>query len=96
MVMKSYSIDLEVEINARKNPESVYFDSIEVPYREEFAVQKDAFIPLTSTHVKAGIDDDASWISCTILYDGEVVATHRSRGDGAKAVCEKTFRLGPG
>ncbi|XID93369.1 hypothetical protein ACF3MZ_02190 [Paenibacillaceae bacterium WGS1546] len=88
--------DLEVDINARKNPESVYFDSIDVPYREEFAVSKDAFIPLTSTLVKAEKADDASWISCTILYDGEVVANHRSRGDRAQAVCEKAFRLGPG
>lgn len=89
-------VGLEVEINARKNPESVYFDSIEVPYREKFAVSKDVPIPLTSTLVKAGVADDASWVSCTILYDGEVVATHESRGDGGKAVCEKSFRLGPG
>ena len=92
----SVATDLEVEIHARKHPESVAYDSINLPYREAFAVPKDTFIPLTSTRVKAALDEEGSWISCTILYDGEVVATHRSRGDGAEAVCEKAFRLGPG
>ncbi|MEK4851718.1 hypothetical protein NST04_17865 [Paenibacillus sp. FSL H7-0756] len=90
------AVNLEVDIDARKHPESVYLDTIEVPYREEFTIPKDAFIPLTSTKVQADKDEAASWISCTILYDGEVVATHKSRGDKAKAVCEKNFRLGPG
>ncbi|WP_238651523.1 hypothetical protein [Paenibacillus piscarius] len=90
------AVNLEVEIDARKHPESVYLDAIELPYKEEFTVPKDTFIPLNSTKVQAGKDEAASWISCTILYDGEVVATHKSRGDTAKAVCEKTFQLGPG
>ncbi|ETT42406.1 MULTISPECIES: hypothetical protein [unclassified Paenibacillus] len=90
------AVNLEVDIDARKHPESVYLDTIEVPYREEFTIPKDTFIPLTSTKVQADKDEAASWISCTILYDGEVVATHKSRGDQAKAVCEKKFRLGPG
>ncbi|WP_289135994.1 hypothetical protein [uncultured Brevibacillus sp.] len=89
-------VNLGVDINARKNPESVHFDSIEVPYREEFVVPKDVPIPLTPTLVKAEVADGASWVSCTILYDGEVVATHMSRRDGGKAVCEKSFQLGPG
>ncbi len=59
--------DLEVEVNARQNPESVYFDSVEVPYRKEFSVSKDAFIPLTSTRVVASVADHASEVSCTIL-----------------------------
>lgn len=90
------AVNLEVDIDARKHPESVYLDTIELPYREEFNVPKDTFIPLNSTKVQAEKDDAATWISCTILYDGEVVATHKSRGDTAKAVCEKTFQLGPG
>lgn len=90
------AVHLEVDIDARKHPESVYLDTIELPYREEFTVPKDTFIPLTSTKVQAEKDEAATWISCTILYDGEVVATHKSRGDKAKAVCEKTFQLGPG
>lgn len=89
-------VNLEVEINARKNPESVYFDSIEVPYREEFTVPKDVPIPLTSTRVEASVADDGSEVSCTILYNGEEVATHRSQGNGGRAICEKSFRLGPG
>ncbi|MEK4515683.1 hypothetical protein NSS64_10440 [Paenibacillus sp. FSL H8-0122] len=90
------AVNLEVDIDARKHPESVYLDTIELPYREEFNVPKDTFIPLNSTKVQAEKDEAATWISCTILYDGEVVATHKSRGDKAKAVCEKNFRLGPG
>lgn len=88
--------DLEVEVNARKNPESVYFDSVEVPYRVEFSVSKDASIPLTSTRVVASVADNAKEVSCTILYDGEEVATHRSQGNSGRAICEKSFRLGPG
>lgn len=88
--------DLEVEINARKNPESIYFDSVEVPYREVFSVSKDVFIPLTSTRVEASVADHANEVSCTILYDGEEVATHQSQGNNGKAVCEKKFQLGPG
>jgi|SRR5690625_2876435 len=88
--------DLEVEVNARKNPESVYFDSVEVPYKEEFSVSKDAFIPLTSTRVVASVADNANEVSCTILYDGEEVVTHQSQGNNGKAICEKKFRLGPG
>ncbi|MDO3410558.1 hypothetical protein QWJ34_12370 [Saccharibacillus sp. CPCC 101409] len=92
----STAADLEVDVNARENPESVVLDSVEVPYRETFAVSKNVFIPLTSTHVRAKAAGDASWISCTILYDEEVVATHKARGDHAEAACEKVFRLGPG
>lgn len=88
--------DLEIEVNARKNPESVYFDSVEVPYREDFSISKDAFIPLTSTRVVASVSDNANEVSCTILYDGEEVATHQSQGNSGKAICEKKFRLGPG
>ncbi|MFD1906190.1 hypothetical protein ACFSQ7_22595 [Paenibacillus rhizoplanae] len=32
------ALNLEVEVNARDHPQSVYFDSIQLPYREEFAV----------------------------------------------------------
>ncbi|MGO4528021.1 hypothetical protein AB4Z30_02980 [Paenibacillus sp. 2TAF8] len=88
--------DLEVEINARKNPESVYWDTIEVPYKDKFIIPKDTFIPLLSTHVRVKADDSASWVSCSIWYDGELVASHKSRGSDAKAVCEKKFQLGPG
>lgn len=88
--------DLEIEVNARKNPESVYFDSVEVPYREEFSVSKDDFIPLTSTRVVASVADNANEVSCIILYDGKEVATDQSQGNNGKAICEKKFRLGPG
>lgn len=80
--------NLEVEINSRKNPQSVYFDSIEVPYREEFTVSSDMMFPLTSTRARASVGD-GSEVSCTILYNGEEVATHQSKGDAGRAYCEK-------
>lgn len=86
----------QAEINARKNPQSASYDTIELPYRETFEVSKDAFIPLPSVRLQADASEDADWIRCKIFYDGEEVATHISRGDGAQAICEKKFRLGPG
>jgi len=86
----------KTEINARKNPQSASYDTIELPYRETFEVSKDAFIPLPSVRLQADAAAGAEWISCTILYDGEEVATHLARGDGAQAACEKKFHLGPG
>lgn len=90
------AVDLEVDINARKNPQSIRWDTIKLPYQEKFVIPKDTFIPLISTHVKAGTKGDEGWISCSILYDGELVASHKSRGSEPKAVCEKKFHLGPG
>lgn len=89
-------VDLEVDIKGRKNSEQVKHATTKTPYKEEFTVPKDVFLPLEATHVTAGIAEDASWVSCTVRYDGEVVATHKARGDGAKAVCDKTFQWGPG
>ena len=86
----------KAKINARKNPQSASYDTIDLPYRETFEVSKDAFIPLPSVRLQADAAENADWISCTILYDGEEVATHLSRGDAAQAVCEKKFHLGPG
>jgi len=80
--------NLGVEINSRKNPQSVYFDSIEVPYREAFTVSTDMMFPLTSTRAWASVGD-GSEVSCTILYNGEEVATHQSKGDAGRAYCEK-------
>ncbi|OWR30947.1 hypothetical protein CDO73_10205 [Saccharibacillus sp. O23] len=88
--------NFKAEIDARKNPQSASYDTIELPYRETFEVSKDAFIPLPSVRLQADAADDAEWISCKIFYDGEEVATHMSRGDGAQAICEKKFHLGPG
>ncbi|OWA34193.1 hypothetical protein B9G55_17885 [Saccharibacillus sp. O16] len=88
--------NVKAEINARKNPQSASYDTVQVPYRETFEVSKDAFIPLPSVRFQADAAQDADWISCTIFYDGEEVATHTSRGDQAQAVCEKKFHLGPG
>lgn len=88
--------NFKAEIDARKNPQSASYGTIELPYRETFEVSKDAFIPLPAVRLQADAAGDADWIRCKIFYDGEEVATHMSRGDGAQAICEKKFHLGPG
>lgn len=87
--------DLKVNVNARKNPQSVSFDTIEVPYKEKFAVTLDVIFPIKSTKVEASVAKGAKEVSCKIFYDGKEVATHISKGDQAKAVCEKKLRIGP-
>lgn len=88
--------NLAIEIDARKHPESIYYDSIELPYREEFSIPMDVTFPLSAVRVEAEAADDAREISCTILYNGHEEVSHHSEGDSAKAVCEKKFQLGPG
>ncbi|MCT1903591.1 hypothetical protein [Oceanobacillus sojae] len=91
-----YISDLTIELNTREHPESIYYESVEAPYQEEFAVSSDVPFPLTSVRVEAEASDEASEITCLILYNGEEVASHHSRGDNPRAVCEKKLQLGPG
>lgn len=87
--------DLAIELNTRKHPESIYYESVEAPYQEEFTVSTDVPFPLTSVRVEAEASDEASEITCLILYNGEEVASHHSHGDNSRAVCKKKLQLGP-
>jgi hypothetical protein len=88
--------DVTVDVDARRNSQSVKEENVELPYTAEFSVPTDTMFPLKGTTVRAKASADASEISCSILYDGEVVATDLSRGDRAAVECDKEFELGPG
>ncbi|WP_454114982.1 hypothetical protein [Microbacterium lacticum] len=87
--------DLAVEINSPSSPQSLYEDSVPVPFSHDFTVSTDAFFPLRGTTVEVHAAPDATFVSCRILVDGEEVATHRSEGSGATATCERRIQLGP-
>lgn len=87
--------DLAVEINSPSSPQSLYEDSVPVPFSRDFTVSTDAFFPLRGTTVEVHAAPDATFVRCRILVDGEEVATHRSEGSGATATCERRIQLGP-
>lgn len=87
--------DLAVEINSPSSPQSLYEDSVPVPFSRDFTVSTDAFFPLRGTTVEVHAGPDATFVRCRILVDGEEVATHRSEGSGATATCERRIQLGP-
>lgn len=87
--------DLAVEINSPSSPQSLYEDSVPVPFSRDFTVSTDAFFPLRGTTVEVHAAPDATFVRCRILVDGEEIATHRSEGSGATATCERRIQLGP-
>ncbi|GGM49691.1 hypothetical protein [Microbacterium saperdae] len=87
--------DLAVDIDSPSTSQSLYEDEVQVPFRHDFTVSTDAFFPLRGTTVEVHAAPDATFVSCSITVDGEVVATHRSEGSGATATCERRLQLGP-
>lgn len=87
--------DMQIDINARKDPDSVSLDSVDAPYEREFTIPGDVPFPLKGTRVEAHASDAATYVTCSISYNGEEVATHRADGDRATAVCEKKLTIGP-
>ncbi|TSB47811.1 hypothetical protein [Alkalicoccobacillus porphyridii] len=87
----TYATDLEVNVNSRKDPQSIIEPTIEVPYSEKFIISTDTMFPITSTNVKASVGEDGDEISCKIVYDDTVVATHSSKGKFATVLCENKF-----
>jgi hypothetical protein len=88
--------DLVIDIDGRKHSQNVNEQSVKLPYTADFEVPMDAMFPLKATSVQAKAADGATGISCSISYDGEVVATGESRGGQAAVACLKKFELGPG
>ncbi|WP_405097891.1 MmpS family transport accessory protein [Micromonospora sp. NBC_01412] len=86
---------LRVVVDAREDPQRVDQHDVSLPYGERFEVSKDVPFPLTGSLVEATAGQDATWIECRIILDGEVVAENRAEGAGATAVCEKKLRRGP-
>ncbi|ORI26020.1 hypothetical protein BJI47_01055 [Rhodococcus sp. 1168] len=86
---------VRVEVDARNDPERVETTDMPLPYAETFEVSLDTPFPLTGTSVEAIADAGASWISCQITMDGEIVAEERAEGAGATVFCAKKLRIGP-
>jgi hypothetical protein len=87
--------DLAVEINSPSSPQSLYEESVQIPFSGNFTVSTNAFFPLRGTTVEVYAAPDATFVTCRILVDSEEVATHRSEGSGATANCERRLQLGP-
>ncbi len=89
------AIDLVIDVDSPNASQSFLEEEVPVPFVHDFTVPMDAFLPLRETTVEAHAAPGATYISCSIAVDGEVVATHRSEGSGAIATCENRLRLGP-
>ena len=87
--------NLKIEVDSQKDPVSVSEQRVPVPYSRSFTTSGDGFIPLRSTRASASVADGGSYISCSIKYNDEVVATHRAEGTNSTAECEKKLRVGP-
>lgn len=86
---------LEVKVDARNNPHRFSERDVPLEYVDKFEVPLDIPIPLSGVTVEETSAEDASWISCTITLDGDVVAEQRVSGAGKTAVCEKKLRISP-
>lgn len=86
---------LQVEVDARNDPQRVDQTDTPLPYTQTFEVPLDTPFPLSGTSVEATMAREAAWIECRIILDGKVVSEDRADGTGGIAVCEKKLRLGP-
>lgn len=91
----SVSGELSITIDSPRNKQSLNETSVEIPFQHEFTVTTDVAFPLRGSRIEVDAGPGANWIECRILVDGDVVASHRSEGDAATAVCERKLQLGP-
>lgn len=91
----STASNVQIDIDARQDAQSVSLDIVDTPYQREFTVPGDMPFPLKGTRVEAHAIDGATYVTCVISYNGKEVATHRAEGDQASAVCEKELTIGP-
>lgn len=87
--------NVRVDLDAREDPQLVDEAAAALPYEQTFEVQLDVPFPLSGARVEATAADDATWVSCTVTLDGDVVAEQRQDGAGSVATCESELRLGP-
>ena len=87
--------DVKIEVNSRKDPVTLTYESVTTPFRQSFNVPSDIAFPLRSTRITAQVPRGGDTISCTIRYDDDTVATYRAEGTNAIAKCEKKLTLGP-
>lgn len=87
--------ELSVELDTANDDQSYHEASVDLPFEREFSVALDAPFPLRSTHVEVEASPDATYIECSILLDGNEVASHRAEGGQARATCDRHLQLGP-
>ena len=86
---------VEVDVDSSTSPQSLREDVVDLPFSHEFTIETDGFLPFRGVTASAEAREGASFISCEIVIDGEVVASHHSSGSNALAECERRIRLGP-
>ncbi|SRR5699024_9755970 len=86
---------VEVKVDSSTSPQSLREDVVDIPYSQEFTIETDGFFPFRGVTASAEVGDGATFISCEIVIDEEVVASHHSSGSNALAECERRIRLGP-
>lgn len=87
--------EVEIKIEAAQDSLSYSQDTVELPFSKEFEVPSDSFFPFRNSYVEVESHPDANWVECRLIMNNEVVASHRSEGSGARAVCERGLQLGP-
>lgn len=87
--------DVEIEVDSTTSPQSLREDTVELPFSEEFLIDKTKPFPFRNVTATADAAEEATYISCEIIVDGDSVASYRSEGSNARAECERGLRLGP-
>lgn len=87
--------ELTIEIDSPRNSQSLGEDSVDVPFKHDFAISTDVAFPLRNSRVEVDAGPDATYIECIITVNGDVVSTHRAEGATASAICDRGLRLGP-
>jgi hypothetical protein len=86
---------VEVDIDSPSSPQSLREDAVDLPFSKEFTIEANEFLPFRGVTAQAEAGEGATFISCEIVMDGEVVASHHGSGSDARAECERQLRLGP-
>lgn len=87
--------NVEVEVDSTTSPQSLREDTVDLPFSEEFLIDKTKPFPFRNVTATADAADGATYISCEIIVDGDSVASYQSSGSNARAECERGLRLGP-
>ena len=87
--------ELSVEIDSPGSGQSLHEESVSLPFDQDFAVAMDSPLPLRDTRVEVDAGPGASYIECSIILNGEAVASHRAEGSAATATCDRGLQVGP-
>lgn len=87
--------EISVDIDSPSRSHSLREASVQLPFEQQFAMATDSPFPLRNIRVEVNAGPGATHVECSIIVDGQVVASHRAEGGLAKATCERGLRLGP-